>query len=223
MRTFVVLLVFISGILGAQNPIEKTVGEFKELKAYDLIEVQLIKSNENKVSISGRNASDVVAVNKNGVLKIRMNIEESFDGNKTKVKLYYTHVDILDANEGAYIYSDEPIEQFDLIVKAQEGSIINAPIKTSFLDIKSTTGSTIELIGSSKKQKVTINTGGIYKAEKVSTELTEVSIVAAGEAYINASKQVDVKIRIGGDVYIYGNPEIVNENTALGGRVKRMN
>lgn len=223
MRTFVIAFIFVSGILGAQEPIEKTTGEFKELKAYDLIEVQLIKSNENKVSISGRNASDVVIVNKNGVLKIRMNIEESFDGNKTKVALYYTHVDILDANEGAYIYSDEPIEQFDLEVKAQEGGTIQTPVKTSFLDIKATTGGIIELHGSSKKQKVVLNTGGIYKAENVLTEQTEVGIVAAGEARVNASKQVDVKIRVGGDVYIYGNPDVINENTALGGRVKRMN
>ncbi|RIA11110.1 putative autotransporter adhesin-like protein [Flavobacteriaceae bacterium MAR_2010_72] len=223
MRTLVIALAFVSGILGAQGPIEKTVGEFKELKAYDLIEVQLIKSIENKVSITGRNAKDVVIVNKNGVLKIRMNIEESFDGNKTKVTLYYTHVDILDANEGAYIYSDDPIEQFDLEVKAQEGGIVQAKVKTSILEVKATTGGSIELKGNSKKQKATLNTGGIYKAEHLITEQTEVSIMAAGEAYVNASKQVDAKIRVGGDVYVYGDPDIINENTALGGRVKRMN
>ena len=45
---------------------------------------------------------------------------------------------------------------------------------------------------------------------------------AAGEAHVNASKLVDVKIRAGGDVFIYGDPETINEDRVLGGRIKRM-
>jgi hypothetical protein len=223
MKKLVFAFICISGILQAQAPIEKTIGEFTELKAYDLIEVKLIKSNENKLSITGANASNVVVVNKNGVLKIKMELEESFDGNKTKVLLYFTSIDIIDANEGAYIYSDDLFKQFDLKLKAQEGGIIKVNLESSFLDVKSISGGIVEARGSSKKQKVSINTGGIYKGEDVKTEQTEVSIVAAGEAYVNASKLADVKIRVGGDVYIYGNPETVKENTALGGRIKRIN
>jgi hypothetical protein len=208
--------------LNAQGKIEKSLGEFHELKVYDLIEVNLVKSNENKINISGENTEDVVVVNKNGVLKIRMNLKESFDGNKTLVTLYYKNIDVIDANEGAYIFSDDPFKQFDLELKAQEGGLIKLKLETSFLDVKSTTGGNIEAKGTAKKQKVSLNTGGIYQGEHVNTEQTEVSIVAAGEAYVKASKLVDVKIRVGGDVYIYGNPEKVNESKALGGRIKRM-
>jgi hypothetical protein len=70
---------------------------------------------------------------------------------------------------------------------------------------------------------VSLLTGGIYNGETLETEKTEVSINAAGEAHVKASKLIDVKIRVGGDVYIYGNPETVNESTVLGGRIKRMN
>jgi hypothetical protein len=96
------------------------------------------------------------------------------------------------------------------------------PVETSFLDVKSTTGGNIEAKGSAKRQKISLNTGGIYQGEHVKTEETEVTVVAAGEAYVNASKLVDVKIRAGGDVYIYGNPETVKESKAIGGRIKRM-
>ena len=222
MKHITLAFLCISGLLHAQSNIEKIIGEFNELKVYDLIEVELIKSNENKIVLSGKNTEDVVIVNKNGKLKIRMNLEESFDGDKTYAKLYYTNIDVIDANEGAYIYSDEPIKQFDLTLRAQEGGIIKVSVDTSFLDAKSVTGGNIETKGSVKKQKVTLNTGGIYHGEQAKTEETEVSIVAAGEAYINATKLADIKIRVGGDVYIYGNPETVNESRAIGGRIKRM-
>ncbi|MGM5469122.1 head GIN domain-containing protein [Flavobacteriaceae bacterium LMO-SS05] len=222
MKTFILAFLCILGTFHSQAQTEKNVGEFKELKVYDLIEVKLVKSDENKIRISGENTQDVVFVNKNGVLKIRMALKKIFDGNKTQVTLFYTNMDIIDANEGAYIYSDDLIKQFDLKLRAQEGGLIKIILETSFLDVKSTTGATIEAKGHSKKQNISLNTGGIYKGEHLNTEQTEVSIVAAGEAYVKASKLVDVKIRVGGDVYIYGNPETVNENKAIGGRVKRM-
>jgi hypothetical protein len=68
MKHIILALLCITGILNAQSPIEKTVGEFKELKAYDLIEVKLIKSTENKITITGKNASSVEVVN-NGYRK----------------------------------------------------------------------------------------------------------------------------------------------------------
>lgn len=223
MKNMIIIFLCVSGLLGEQSQIEKTVGEFNELKVYDLIEVKLVKSNVNKIVLSGKNTEDVVIVNRNGLLKIRMNIEESFDGNKTNATLYYTNIDIIDANEGAYIYTDETIKQFDLKLKAQEGGLIKAHLETTFLDVKSTTGGNIEAVGKAKKQKVSLNTGGIYKGENVKSEETEISIVAAGEAHINASKLADIKIRVGGDVYIYGKPEKVNESRTIGGRIKYVN
>ena len=47
-------------------------------------------------------------------------------------------------------------------------------------------------------------------------------LAAAGEADVNASDFVDIRIRAGGDVFIYGNPERVDESRVIGGRIKRM-
>ena len=77
-HVFTVLILVYAITTMAQNSIEKTVGEFTELKVFDLIEVEMIKSNENKVSISGKNNKEVVVNNKNGKLKIKMNIEKIF-------------------------------------------------------------------------------------------------------------------------------------------------
>ncbi|HEY5687108.1 MAG TPA: head GIN domain-containing protein [Yeosuana sp.] len=224
MKPLFTLLVFVCAVsITAQNAVEKTIGEFTELKVFDLIEVEMIKSNENKITISGKNNKDVVVNNKNGKLKIKMNIEKLFDGNNTKVTLYYTAVDVLDANEGAKIYSKDEIKQFELDLRSQEGGTINIFCDVSYLNVKAVTGGIVEVSGKSKKQNVSLLTGGIFKGENNKTENTDVSINVAGEAYVNASKVVDIKIRAGGDVFIYGNPETVNESKVLGGRVKRIN
>lgn len=218
----ILLSLFFSTLAMAQNPIEKTIGEFSELKVYDLIEVELIKSNENKVTILGDNANSVIISNRNGKLKIKMKLKEIFDGKNTKVKLYYTAVDIIDANEGSKVHSKDEIKQFEMDLDAQEGATIHVPLNVSYANIKAVTGGIITTSGTSKNQKVRLLTGGVYDGEDLKTENTNVSINAAGEANVNASELVEIKIRAGGDVYIYGKPKQINESTVLGGRVTQM-
>lgn len=221
-RISLLLTFFISATIIAQNPIDKEIGEFSELKVYDLIEVELIKSKHNKVVITGKNADNVLVNNKNGTLKIKMNFKEIFDGNETKVKLYYSKVDVIDVNEGANVHSEDKIKQFEIDLKSQEGGKINVKVDVTYANIKAVTGGVIKVTGKAKSQNVSLLTGGIYKGAELKTDKTEVAIRAAGEAYVNAKDLVDVKIRAGGDVFIYGDPETVNENRVFGGRIKRM-
>lgn len=218
-----ILLLTIGFTVNAQDDtIEKTIGEFTTVKVFDLIHVKMMQSDENKVVISGKNKKDVEVVNNNGKLKIRMNLEESYDGNDTVVLLYFTSVDVIDANEGATITVKELIKQYEIDLKVQEGATIKATLNTTHANIRAVTGGELDVTGTSKNQDVSINTGGIYNGEDLVTEYTEVSINAAGEAYVNATETVDIRIKAGGDVFIYGDPKEIKENTLLGGRIKRM-
>lgn len=218
----IVSLLLFNGFIFAQKSIETTVGAFKELKVYDRIEVELIKSDIDKVIISGKNTEDVVIVNKSKTLKIRMTLPKLFDGNETTVQVYYTSLDVIDANEGTYISSNDIFEQFELDIKAQEGGSVRLQVKDlTFLNIKAATGGTIEVSGNTKNQSIDINTGGIYKGADVITHKTEVVIKAAGEAHVQAEDTVEAKVRAGGTVYVYGNPKTLDEDTVLGGKIVR--
>lgn len=210
-------------MLSAQETVTKNVGEFSTLKVYDLINVTMIKSDKDEVVISGSNKHDVEFVNKNGTLKIRMDMEELYSGDNTKVTLYYTKVDVIDANEGADVNVQTPIDQYEIDLKTQEGGKIEAVLEVSYANIRAVTGGEISTSGTAKNQDISIYTGGIYNAKDLVTEYTEVRVQAAGEASINSVDKVDVRIRAGGDVYIYGTPKKVDESRVFGGRIKRMN
>ena len=215
---FILSLLFMFSV-NAQNPIEKKTGDFTEVKVYDLIEVNLIRSDENKVVISGEDAQDVEVINKNGKIKIRMNLDKIFHGEKTFVELHYTSIEIIDGNEGAFISSNELIEQDEILLKAQEGARIKVGLDVENIEIRAVTGGIIETRGRAINQNITLNTGGIYEGKGFETKNTKVNIKVAGEAEVNASDIVDATVRAGGDVFIYGNPETVKENTLFGGRI----
>lgn len=222
MKRILLLLTFFTSTLVFSQSIEKEIGEFNELKVYDLIDVELIESKHNKVIITGKNKENVLINNKNGTLKIKMKLKEIFDGGDTNIKLYYSKVDVIDVNEGAKVHSEDKIKQFEIDLKTQEGASIDIIVDVNYINIKSVSGGVVNVTGKAKNQDISLLTGGVYKGAELKTDNTEIAIKAAGEAHINAKDLVDIKIRAGGDVFLYGDPKKVNESKVFGGRVKRM-
>ncbi|EPR71967.1 hypothetical protein ADIWIN_3053 [Winogradskyella psychrotolerans RS-3] len=217
-----VLTLICTLFINAQDSIEKQVGEFSTVKVFDLIHLKMMASDENKVVISGKNRNDVEVVNNNGKLKIRMNLRESYDGDDTVVILYFTTVDEIDANEGAKVTVKETIKQYEIDLRVQEGAEITADLESTYANFRAVTGGIINSTGSSKNQDISIYTGGVFNGKDFITEKTDVSINAAGEAYIHATESANARIKAGGNVYIYGKPKQVEESTILGGKIKRM-
>ena len=203
----------------AQDIIDKEVGEFGEIKVYDLIAVNLIKSDENKIYIKGENVYDIKWSNKDGTLKLKMQLEKKFSGEKTLIEVHYRHLDVVDSNEGANIVFNEMITQDEIELRAQEGGRIRAGIDVDYARVKAITGGVIEAFGKAKKQTIRVNTGGMFRGQEFKTERTDVTLSAGGEVEFHASTRADIDITAGGDVYVYGNPEVVEKSTFGGGRI----
>lgn len=216
--TFILCLVAISAF--AQTPLEKKVGDFNEVKVFDLIEINLIKSDENKVVITGVDVEDVEIINKKGKLKIRMKFDRIFDGNQTFVEVYYKNISTIDANEGAKIVANETMTVPFLKLRAQEGGKIDVGLDVDNLDVRAVTGGIVKTSGKVKIQDITLNTGGIYEGKKLLTEQTKVKVSAGGEASVSASVLADAKVRAGGYIEIYGDPKTIKKDKLFGGKIK---
>jgi len=209
----------ISTIAFSQDNITKTLGEFSTLKVYDLINVELIQSDSNKIIITGEHKSDVSVIQKNDILKIRMRTNNMFNGSQTQVKLYYTSVDVIDANEGAIISSQDPIKQYELTLKTQEGAQLSVLSDTKLLNIKCLTGGAITVSGSTEKQNITLRTGGIYIGSNLVSKYSDVNIKTGGEASVKTLNDLNIRIFSGGDVFVYGKPKAITQKRLFGGRV----
>lgn len=203
----------------AQRIVDKEVGDFNEIKVFDLIEVNLIKADENRILIKGDHVDDIQFVNKDGVLKLKMQLEKKFQGEDTLIEVYYTDIDIIDGNEGAQIVCNETVARDAITVKVQEGAQVKIGMDVVQLDARAVTGGIIEAAGVAKNQVIVVNTGGIFMGRDLKTAYSSVKVLAGGEATLSASEKVDINVRAGGDVIVYGNPKEVNKNTLVGGRI----
>lgn len=225
MKHFTILLcIFLTHATIAQNnKVTQSLEKFAEVKGFDGISINLIRSSENKAVISGENTDNVVIVNNDGILKIRMQITKFFSGYKTFVDLYYTDdIMVIDVNEDARISSDATIIQDILELKSQEGGEVDVTTEVEQLLVKSVTGGIVKTSGVANLQDVQINTGGIYEGKALKTKFSTVNVNAGSRAEIYASDYVKAAVKAGGEVLVYGNPPKLEEKTVFGGRIIRM-
>ncbi len=215
-----ICLVLITLATFAQRTIDKEVGDFDEIKVFDLIEVNMIQSDENRILIKGENTHDIKWANKDGVLKLRMQLDKKFTGEDTFIEVYYTDIEVIDANEGAEITCNEMVSKTKIELRAQEGARINIGMNVAVAEIRAVTGGIIEASGLAENQSIVLNTGGIFEGRDLRSSVSDVKISAGGEAEVFASDRIDVNVKAGGDVTVYGKPKEVNKKTFVGGRVK---
>lgn len=220
---FLMILLLGQNFIFAQKNSTQDLTPFTEVKAFDGLSVNLIKSVVNKAVVSGESVEKVDIVNNDGILKIRMQLGKIFSGYRTFVDLYYTEkLVIIDVNEDARISSKETIIQDVLELKAQEGGEIAITAEVEQLLIKTVTGGVIVTTGTSDLQDVAINTGGIYEGKALKTKFSTISVNAGSRAEIYASDYVKATVKAGGEVMVYGDPKKMDEKTVFGGTVTRM-
>ncbi|WP_238934455.1 head GIN domain-containing protein [Aurantibacter crassamenti] len=198
-------------------------GKFTEIKAYDGLSVNLIKSDTNKAVVTGENIGKIAIDNNDGVLKLRMQITKIFSGYRTFVNVYYTEQLVtIDVNEDARITSEDNIQQDLLELKAQEGGELLIIANVEQLLVKSVTGGKIQTFGSADLQDIAINTGGVYEGEKFITKFSTINVNAGSRAEIYAVDYVKATVKAGGEVLVFGNPAKMEEKTIFGGKITRM-
>ena len=219
MKRFILTLLIIPSLLISQEEVNRNLGEFTKLSIYDGINVELIKSDENKVEASGENTRFIVVKNKNGNLKIRLNVQKRFSGDRTMVKLYYKNIYSFIAHEGSNIFSKDTIKTADLKIKGHTGSRIDVPVKLNSISVTSTAGAKITLRGFSTYLEASSATGSEINARNMVIEDGEVSAFSGSMVDVRAERSLEAIARIGGVINVHSKTERITEKVSLGGAV----
>jgi hypothetical protein len=210
----------------AQSTVTKNLGDYTILKVYNGIELELIKSADNRLEITGKKSEKVKVKNVNNTLKVSLpfslNPDDNLAQGEVLVKLYYNNqLAIIDANLGAIITAKE-ITQDKLEVNAQERAFINLVLKVKHLEVRASSGGMIKLSGSVKNQNVDVDLYGIYNGFKLET--TSNATVKAGtgaKAEIMAGETLNAKVNFGGSIFYKGNPEVIKDKKVIGGTIQK--
>ncbi|UIR57203.1 DUF2807 domain-containing protein [Sphingobacterium sp. SRCM116780] len=213
------ILFFIAQLSFAQT--KQNVGTFNAVEVTDKIQVELLKGTSNEVVIEGANSENIQVINNNGSLRIKMNTLNALQGNNVSVKVYFQSLNNILAKKGAKVVNRENqvIVSDQLNISAAEGGLVVLYLEAKKVDVKSTSGSTISLMGKSITQDVVSNFGGKYEGKDLKTDVSNVTVNGGGKAEIYAKDSVVAKTRAGGVIDVYGNPVHKSEKKIAGGTI----
>jgi len=209
-------------VAGAQE-ITMDLGNFSEAEITNGLMVNFIQSDENKAVIKGNSRDKVKLDVENGVLNIHTGINQIWTEDNTLIIIYYKQLQKIDARRNAKVELCGKITQPLIWLRAQEGSDITAQIEVNNLIANITTGGNLNIIGKADIQEIEVMAAGKFQGENLIGNTIDVSISAGGMANVNAKKYVNANVNAGGNIYIYGNPDKINEKTSFGGKIKKIN
>lgn len=217
-KVLIIAAVLVSQFTFAQ--VTKNVGDFDKVTGFDKIKVKLVAASQNKVEFKGKYEGEAEVVNNNGELKIRLPLGKFLNGEDLLATVYFKKLEGIEANEGSHISCETEIKAINFKLLAKEGSRIDATINAKKISVSSSSGSEVELAGTTQNLDVVTNAGGKFQGKDCNASQVTVSVNAGGFADVYATDLVDAKTRAGGTITIYGKPKQINQKTVLGGTIK---
>jgi len=219
-RNCLVVFLLISAISFSQERVIN-LGDFNIIKVYSGVTLELVRGDEQKMVIIGEKKENIAVKNVNGKLKVYLKFPEIYDDEKVIIKLHHKEdINIIDANEGAAIFSDLTIKQQNVTIRSQEGAYIHLVLDSKYISVKAISGANIRLRGKVLNQEVEVTTGGVYEGYELDSESTEVVSASGARAEINTSNTLNARVRFGGIINYKGNPEKVTTKKLIGGKIK---
>ena len=223
MKNTILIILLCVVTLGFSQETVVELDNFTEAEITKGLTVNFTKGEENKAIITGSSRDKVNLKVKNGVLKVSIDLDHLWNEDNTIVNVYYKQLLKVEAKQGSNIDLCGRIEQNLFQIRVQEGSDVKAHLDVENLYASVVTGGNLMIIGNATKQDIDVKAAGDFKGENLIGSEVEVSIAGGGTASVFSKAYVNAKVRAGGTIYIYGNPEKIDEKTTFGGTIKKIN
>lgn len=196
---------------------------FTQAEISNGLKVNLIKAEENKAVITGANRDKVKLKVDEGILKINMSINHIWNEDNTLVDVYYKQLNRVEAKQGSKVDVKEIITQPVVSFRVQEGSELRADVKVEDISASAVTGGQLNINGIADQQQIEVSSAGQFKGENLLGKVVDVTIKGGGTANVFSKEVVKARVRAGGNIFIYGDPDRVDQSTTLGGTIKKIN
>lgn len=220
----IILLMFLScASVSFAQEITMVLDNFSEAEVTKGLKVNFTQADENKAVITGSSRDKVNLKVKNGILKVSVNLDHLWNEDNTIVNIYFKQLLNLEAKQNASIDICGKISQPMMKIRVQEGAEVKANLDVENLYASVVTGGSLFIIGKAAKQDIDVKAAGDFKGENLIGTDVKISIAGGGTASIFSTAYVNATVRAGGTVYVYGNPEKIDEKTIFGGTIKKIN
>lgn len=221
----ITFMLFLLGVINTvtSQEIEIKLENFYEIHVSRGLKVMLHQADENRAVITGNSRDEVDLKVERGRLLVKSSLNKLLKIDDTQVDLYFKELQYIDVSQNSYVEFKTEIEQSTIKLRSREGAELNLKVNVQDLIATAITGGTIKIEGSAVNQEIAVRAAGEFWGENLVGEKIDVRINGGGRVNVFSNNYVNAFVRAGGNIYIYGNPELVDKKTSFGGSIQKIN
>lgn len=196
---------------------------FNQAEITNGLNVIFSKSDKNSVKITGISREKVNVNVDNGILIIGLKGYRLLTGDDTCVMVFYTEINKVTANQNSKIQFSQDLKQDQIEFQVQQGSDLTVSLEVNTLKVSVATSATIIAAGKAKNQEIAVISEGKFQGENLKGERIAIEVSNNGLATISVKESLNATAKAGGTIFVYGQPENIQEKTTLGGSIKKLN
>ncbi|WP_228527795.1 head GIN domain-containing protein [Pararhodonellum marinum] len=197
---------------------------FNAVKISHGIEAELIKGNKHEIQItvSGVGLDKVETVVKDRLLEVKMG-RGNFRSTSVKVKITYTDLSQIEANNSAKVFVNETIQSQNIKLSAFNSAYLEVEVNGTNLSLEASTNAKIHINGSSKDLSLNAYTNAEIDGQELMVSNAQVKVNTAASATFEVSDSLKGSAGTTGKVTYLGNPKILDVSTSTGGSIEPKN
>jgi hypothetical protein len=204
---------------------EQNLESFNKITLNNFGNVEILQGDQESIKIeANKNLIDQVKTNiSDNRLTINYSPFSTIWPFGKNIKIYITVKNLNEINvSGLGQVTSSSLKGDNLSMNITGSGKINIDVDVQKISSIVSGSGNVVLSGTADDQTLSISGSGVYKAKKLKSKNTAITINGAGKAQVNTNSKLDIIISGTGDVQYMGNP-IVSQNISGEGKVQRVN
>ena len=196
--------------------------QFSKINVQEGLELILTQSKSTSVRVQAdENLQNLIITEiKDDILYIHTE-KQIGKAESRKVLVHFTNLNSIKSSSGADVRCTNTINESNLVLEASSGSFQELKIKTTNTSCSTSSGSEINLSGTTSSFEGKASSGSSIDADnlKANTCITEAS--SGAEIDVNCSDSINANASSGADIDFSGSPSEVSKSKSSGGSVSK--
>ena len=199
---------------------DRHVDPFNVLKVSSGIDVFITQGDQEALVVEAdENLHNVILTEvSNGVLKIHTDYFIRKAESK-KVHLTYKNLAAIHISSAGDVKGVNQMKAGDISISLSSAGDLNLSLDASRVEVNISSSGDVTLSGTTTVLDASLSSAGDLNASDLVAERCRARVSSAGDAWVNATKELDMESSSAGDIYYTGEAAIIHMSTSSGGKI----
>lgn len=195
---------------------------FTKINAAQGLNVNLSQGETTLVTVTtDANLQDLILTEiKDDVLHIHCKSKIRLANAKT-IDVQLKALNAISTSSGSSVKTNATIVTDSLNIKTSSGSLVQLDITANSLHCKSSSGSLLKISGNAKSITAKTSSGSALKAQALKTEQAHVTASSGSSLKVNATTQLTAKASSGASIRYSGSPSLIEKEKSSGASINK--